>query len=76
MLDGHPTWFALGKALRVQQRRLGVVAPALIAERAEWIVPFHDLVPQRVCEPVGYRRYGIPALRRVSLGTCRSSAIS
>ena len=49
-LDGHPTKFEPGK--RFAYSNGGYVVLALLAERASG-VPFHDLVPQRVCTPAG-----------------------
>ena len=50
VLDGHREKFAPGE--RFSYCNSGYVVLALIAERASG-VPFHDLVPQRVCKPAG-----------------------
>ena len=50
VLDGHPPKFRPGE--RFSYCNGGYVLLALLAERASG-VPFHELVAERVCEPVG-----------------------
>jgi CubicO group peptidase (beta-lactamase class C family) len=52
ILDGHPTKFEPGE--RFSYSNGGYVVLALLAERASG-TPFHELVAERVCGPVGMR---------------------